>query len=332
MLRLGILGCSSFALETFAPAVKRAENVCLHAIASRDAKRAQMASNQVFAETSYGSYEELINDEHVDIVYIPLPNHMHAEWSLRAIRAGKHVLCEKPISAKENDVEKLIEARDEFGVVVAEGFMVFSAPQWLFVKQKIDDVDFGVLRAFSFFTSYMNNDPNDIRNSLAAGGGSMAFIGCYPIALALWFWNEFPNSVLASFEIDAEFGTDRQASAILQFDTGQAVFTVSNRMTAYQRAQLFGDHARIDIMVPCTPPADTKTLVRIDGGAQFADESAQTLVFDEHDQYRLEIEAFADSILTGQSLNFPLERSLDTVRISNAIRASAETGKVVSFP
>lgn len=329
-LRVGILGCSRFAIGTFGPAINRADGVMLRAVASRNADRARQAADGLGAPVAFGSYEALIADPAVDIVYVPLPNHLHVEWTLKAIEAGKHVLCEKPLAPTVHDVTRLIAARDTHGVTVAEGFMVFSAPHWIAAKAETRKSGFGTLRAFTFHTSYLNEDRDDIRNSKAAGGGAMSFIGCYPVALALWLFEAMPIEVSAFIEVDPVFGTDRQVSAILRFQTGQASFLVSNRMTTYQRAQLFGDAARVDVMVPCTPPDGFHALLRVDDGSRFADMSAREFLFPGHDQYRAEIEAFAKAVIRGRPLPFPLEHSAKAVRVGEAIMRAAAEGRSLS--
>src|SRR5207248_3018993 len=168
------------------------------------------------------------------------PNHMHVEWSIRAAEAGKHVLCEKPLSMNVEEARQLLAARDRTGVKIGEAFMVRSHPQWERAKELVQSGAIGDLRAMMGFFSYSNRDPKNIRNIPEYGGGALMDIGCYPIFTSRFIFGEEPKRVTAILEFDPDMHTDRLTSAILEYPSGQAIFTCSTQLVPYQRMQIFG--------------------------------------------------------------------------------------------
>ena len=240
-IRWGVLGVAKIATAKVIPAMQRCEFAEITAIASRDPAKAETAAHQLGIPKAYGSYEALIADPAIDAIYNPLPNHLHVPWSIRAAEAGKHVLCEKPISLDVEEAEQLIAARDRTGVTMGEAFMVNVHPQWLRTRDIIHSGEIGALRAMNCVFGYNNRDPHNIRNLPEAGGGALMDIGCYPIHIARWIFGEEPHRVSALIERDLAFGTDRLVSALLDFPSSQATFTCGTQMGAYQRIIFFGE-------------------------------------------------------------------------------------------
>ena len=204
----GVLGAARIALERVIPAMRSSESCDVRAIASRDAGRAAEAAEAMGVPHSCGSYEELLAEPAIEAVYNPLPNHLHVEWSIRALEAGKHVLCEKPIACSAAEVAPLIEARDRTGLLVEEAVMVRDHPQWFRVRGLIDDGRIGALRNVQLSYSHFNDDPADIRNRKSMGGGSLLDVGSYCCAIARLIFDAEPLRAMALIDRDPRFGTD----------------------------------------------------------------------------------------------------------------------------
>ena len=191
-VRWGILGAANIAINRFVPALQASRLAVPVAIASRDLGKARAAAERLGIPRAYGSYDELLADADVEAVYNPLPNHMHVPWSAHAARAGKHVLCEKPIALSANEARTLLAERDANGVQIAEALMVRTHPQWDLVERLITDGRIGVLRLITGHFSYFRRDPSDIRSRAESGGGALMDIGCYPIFIAQWILDANP--------------------------------------------------------------------------------------------------------------------------------------------
>src|SRR5437868_3364946 len=208
-VRWGVLSTANIATTKVIPAMQQGVYCEFTAIASRNLEQAQAAAAQLGIPKAYGSYEELIADPDIDAIYNPLPNHLHVPWSIKAAEAGKHVLCEKPISLSVDQARELMAARDRTGVKMGEAFMVHLHPQWLRTVEVLQSGEIGELRALNFVFSYNNRDAQNIRNKQEMGGGAVMDIGCYPIHISRWVFGEEPRRVCALLERDPDFGTDR---------------------------------------------------------------------------------------------------------------------------
>src|SRR5207302_5255889 len=233
-VKWGVLGAASIATRKVIPGMQRGEWSEIAAIASRDLKKAEDAAKKLGIAKAYGSYEELLADEAIEAIYNPLPNHLHVPWSIKAAEAGKHVLCEKPLSLSLAEARTLLEVRDRCWVKIGEAFMVKTHPQWLRTRELIRKGVVGDLRAILGAFSYFNRDAENVRNKVEWGGGALMDIGCYPITTSRFIFGTEPVSVLGLIERDPDFKTDRLTSAILEFPSGQAVFICSTQMVPYQ--------------------------------------------------------------------------------------------------
>jgi len=232
-IRWGVLGAAKIARTKVIPAMQRAQEGEVTALASRSLETARAAAAALGIPKAYGSYEELLADPDVDAVYNPLPNHLHVPWSIKAAEAGKHVLCEKPIALSAEEARSLIAVRDRTGVLIEEAFMVRTHPQWRAVREEVRAGRLGELRAIQMAFSYFNRDPQNVRNQAGIGGGALMDIGCYPIVLSRFLFEAEPVRVIASIDRDPEFGTDRLTSALLEFERGPSVFTCSTHLVPY---------------------------------------------------------------------------------------------------
>ena len=228
----------------------------VRAIASRDAGRAADAARAARVPVSHGSYEALLADPEIEAVYIPLPNHLHVEWSIRALEAGKHVLCEKPIACTADELAPLVEARERSGLHVEEAVMVRDHPQWTRVRALIDSGRIGELRNVQLSYSHFTDEPGDIRNRQDAGGGGLLDVGSYCSAIARLIFDAEPLRAMALVDPDPRFGTDRFVTALLEFPGGHASFFCSTQSSRCQMAQIVGTTGWMRAEVPFAHPPD----------------------------------------------------------------------------
>jgi predicted dehydrogenase len=322
----GVLGVAGIAVKKVIPAMQRGEWSHVMAIASRDLAKAQQIAEQLGIPKAYGSYEEMLADPDVEAVYNPLPNHLHVPWSIKAAEAGKHVLCEKPVSLTVEEARSLLKTRDRAGVKIEEAFMVRTHPQWIraveLARSKI-----GRVRSVMGYFSYNNRDPKNIRNIIEYGGGGLMDIGCYLVFTSRVIFGEEPVRVSALIEEDPEMRTDVVTSAILHFPSGQSVFTCSTQLVPYQRVQIFGSQGRIEIEIPFNAPPDKPCRIFLDDGADPSGRSAEILQFDICDQYTIQGDLFSRSIREGTELPVPLEGSVRNMAVIEAIFRSAKSAR-----
>ena len=276
---------------------------------------------------AYGSYEELLADPAIEAVYNPLPNELHVPWTLRALEAGKHVLCEKPIALDADEAQALIAARDKSGKHVAEAFMVRFHPQWRRAHELAQSGAVGQLRAIQTFFSYRLLDPTNIRNK-PPGGGALYDIGCYAILTARYIFDAEPTRVIGALDIDPVMGTDRLTSGLMEFPGGrQLTFTCATQTSAHQRVTISGDEGRIEIAIPFNAPPDRPTRITIDTGADLFGGGARTEEFATCDQYTLQGDAFSRAVLGEAALQYSIEDAITNMRIIDALFRSAKSGR-----
>jgi predicted dehydrogenase len=297
------------------------------AIASRDLEKAKDAARELGIPRAYGSYEELLKDPEIEAVYIPLPNHLHVPWSIRAAEAGKHVLCEKPISITAAEARTLMAVRDRTGVKIGEAFMVRTHPQWLRTSELVQSGAIGPLRSVLGYFSYFNRDPQNIRNIADIGGGALYDVGCYPIFTSRFLFGEEPTRVIGVLERDPGFKVDRLTSAILDFPSGQAVFTCSTQVCPYQRMHFIGTTGRIDVEIPYNAPPDRPCRIAIDIGGDLSGKDIRREEFAVCDQYTLQGDAFSRAIREGGPVPVPVEDAVRNMAVIEAIFRSAESGR-----
>ena len=252
---------------------------------------------------------------------------MHVPWTAKAAEAGKHVLCEKPISLTVAEAKTLLAVRDRTGVKIGEAFMIRSYTQWLRVGELLRSGRIGQLRSVAGFFSYFNNDPANIRNQVECGGGALLDIGCYCIQAARYGFGQEPSRVVGLIDRDPNFKTDRLTSALLDFEGGQAIFTCSTQLVPYQQVQFFGTTGRIEMEIPFNAPKDRPTRILIDETGELFGSGIKTEVFPTADQYTMQGDAFSRAVLEGGEVPVPLEEAIANMAVIEAIFHSAETGK-----
>jgi predicted dehydrogenase len=324
-IRWGVLSTAKIARIHVIPATNRSQFGKVTAIASRDLARAKTVASELGIERAYGSYQEILADKHIDAVYIPLPNHLHVPWSIRALKAGKHVLCEKPIGLSVAEAEQLAGAAAAHPKLkIMEAFMVRDHPQWQMARELVRDGRIGQLRNIHTNFSYFNDDPANIRNQRDIGGGALMDIGCYPITTARFIYDDEPRRVLGQIERDPKLGTDRLTSAILEFFQGTATFTVSTQLAPFQRTNIFGTAGRIEIEIPFNAPNDRPTRIWVQSGAA-PNIKTEEITFETCDHYTLQADIFARAILDDTAVPKPISDAVANMRVIERVRTSAET-------
>jgi predicted dehydrogenase len=326
-VRWGVLGAANIAVKKVIPAMQRGEWCEIAAIASRDLPKARQAAAALGIPKAYGSYEELLADPDIEAVYNPLPNHLHVPWSVRAAEAGKHVLCEKPLALDAAEASLLLDAQRRTGVKMGEAFMVRTHPQWLRARELVRGGRIGELRAIMGFFSYFNRDSANIRNVLAWGGGGLFDIGCYPINTSRFMFGEEPRRVMALVERDPEMDTDRLTSGLLDFPSGQAVFTRSTQLVPYQRMQFFGTRGRIEIEIPFNAPPDRPCRIFVDDGSDLFGAGIQTETFPVCDQYTIQGDLFSQAIRGQGEVPVPIDDAVRNMAAIDALFRSAASGR-----
>lgn len=324
-LRWGILSTADIAIEKVVPGIQKAARCQVVAIGSRDGTRARQVADRLGIERAHGSYEALLADPGVDAVYIPLPNHLHAEWTMAAARAGKHVMCEKPLAMTAADAATMVEVCRAEGVGLMEAFMYRHHPSWVAARELIASGRIGRLTAVQSWFSYFNADATNIRNVAAFGGGALYDIGCYSVNLSRWLFAAEPTRVAASIARDPTSGVDVLTSAILEFESGVATFTCSIRTETDQRVHIYGTTGRISIEIPFNIPPDRPTRVFVTaGGDPPIAPATETLTFDTADPYAVEAERFAAAILDGTPIPVDPDDAVANLRVIERIFAAAQ--------
>jgi len=326
-VRWGVLGAADIAVKKVIPAMQRGEWCEISAIASRDLRKAEQAAATLGIPKAYGSYEDLLADPQIEAVYNPLPNHLHVPWSIRCAEAGKHVLCEKPLGLDATEVRELLAAQMRTGVKIGEAFMVRTHPQWVRARELVRAGHIGELRAIMGFFSYFNRDTANIRNIRAFGGGALFDIGCYPINTSRFIFGEEPRRAMALLERDPEMHTDRLTSGMLDFPSGQAVFTCSTQLVPYQRMQLLGTLGRIEIEIPFNAPPDQPCRIFMDDGSDLFGASIRTETFPVCDQYTIQGDLFSQAVRGAGEVPVPLEDAVRNMAVIDALFRSAESGR-----
>jgi predicted dehydrogenase len=323
-VRWGILSTADIGVKKVIPGMRTAANAQVLAIGSRDAAKAASVAGSLGIPRAHGSYEALVTDPDIDAVYIPLPNHHHAEWTIRAAEAGKHVLCEKPLALTAEVAQSMVDACRASGVLLMEAFMYRLHPSWAAVRELVASGRLGRLRAVDTWFSYYNDDPTNIRNIREAGGGALYDIGCYAINASRMLFGTEPDRVQATLERDPATGVDIVTSAMLRFGEGIATFTASTRTEPDQRVDIYGERGRIRVEIPFNIPPDRPARVfLIQAGDPPADPVTQALTFDAVDQYGVEVQRFGEAVLGGGSVPTPPEDAVANLRVIEAVFRAA---------
>ncbi|MEZ5043223.1 MAG: Gfo/Idh/MocA family oxidoreductase [Saprospiraceae bacterium] len=315
----GILSTANIGMKKVIPAMLQGTYTDIQAICSRSHYHAQGAAEQLGIPKAYGSYEALLEDPEIEAVYIPLPNHLHVEWTVKCLEAGKHVLCEKPIAMNYADALYLLKETKKYPhLKVMEAFMYRHHPQWIKAKQLVKEGAIGRLVTIQSTFSYFNADPSNVRNQSDIGGGGLLDIGCYCISLARFIFEKEPTRVLGRIELDPVLKTDRLTSGILDFEDGTSTFTCSTQMAPHQVVHIYGTDGRIEIEIPFNAPPDQPCRIWLHKGGE-----KETFTFAITDQYTIQGDLFSLSILNDTPVPTPLEDGIANMKVIDGVFKSA---------
>lgn len=322
-LRWGILSTANIARTAVIPGTQAADRCEVVAVGSRDPDAAAAFASELGIPRSHGSYEALLADPEVDAVYIPLPNHLHAEWTIAAARAGKHVLCEKPLAMSAHEASTMVATCAAEGVLLMEAFMYRLHPLWATALELVSSGRIGQLRSVQSWFSYFNDDVANIRNIKAFGGGALFDIGCYCVNASRLLFGGEPTNVQGSIENDPDTECDVVTSAILEFSGGRATFTCSTRTEPDQRVHIYGTEGRITIPIPFNIASDPSPKIHlISGGDPPASPNDEVITFDPISPYRIQAERFAAAVLDGAPLPIPIEDAIGNMTVIDQIFAA----------
>ena len=326
-VRWGIISTAKIGIDQVIPAMQGQEFCDVTAIASRNFEKAVAAANQLGIPKAYGAYEELFTDPEIDAVYNPLPNHMHLEWTVKALEAGKHVLSEKPSGLNAAEAQEMAAVAKRYpNLKMMEAFMYRFHPQWQLAQQMVLDGEIGELRTIQTFFSFYNDDPTNIRNIKAYGGGAMMDIGCYAISTARFIFGEEPKRLVGIVEYDPEMEIDRMASAILDFGRGTAEFTVSTQVEPYQRVNIVGTRGWLQIEIPFNAPTDRPCKLW-----HQKDDEVTEIVLETANQYTQQAEVYCKAILEDTQVPTPWTDAIANMKAIDAVFESDKVGGWVAL-
>jgi xylose dehydrogenase (NAD/NADP) len=315
-LRLGIVGAARIALGGIIPAANRTEKVEVAAVATRGGKKAREVRQLAPEADLFEDYDSLLADPDVEAVYIPLPNSIHVEWTLKAIEVGKHVLCEKPFALEAAEAERAIEAAHKSGLTLMEGFMFRLHPQTLRLRELLSASVVGQVRQVVAEFGHRLDDPEDVRGIGSLGGGSLGDVGCYCVsALRLAFGTE-PRRASAFARFDDE-GADRELAGVLEFDSGTGILSSSISSARRERLEIVGTEGTISLDAPFRADKAGGTIEITRGG------ETSTETFETAGPYRAELEEFASAIREGREPAVGPREILGNARVIGALLDSA---------
>jgi len=322
-VKWGIISTANIGTEKVIPGMLKSRDLEVVAISSRNLKRAKEAASRLGIPRAHGSYEAMLADPEVEAVYNPLPNHLHVPLTLAAARAGKHVLCEKPIAITAAEARQLKKAPK--GILIAEAFMVRHNPQWLEARARVKKGEIGEVRAIQVFFAYFNRDPKNVRNMADIGGGGLLDIGCYPITVSRFIFGAEPKRVTAIFDRDPKFKTDRTAGGLADFGEGRHLsFSISTQTAPYQRAHIVGTKGRIEIEIPFNAPPDKPNRYFVQGMSMNEGVWHELPVAD---QYQLQAEAFGRALRGTEKLVWGVDDAIQNMKIIDAFFRSEKSGR-----
>jgi predicted dehydrogenase len=324
----GVLSTAKIGVKTVIPAMQQGSVAKISAIASRDLGRAKAAAEELGIPRAYGSYEELLADPSIQAIYNPLPNHLHVPWTVKALEAGKHVLCEKPIALDAAEARQIADAAARTGRLVAEAFMVRHHPQWRSAKEIVASGRIGEARAIQTLFSYYLTDPSNIRNQADIGGGGLYDIGCYAINTARYIFGGEPERVIGVFDNDPVMRTDRVMSGLAEFGGHrQLAFTCATQLVPRQRVQIMGTKGRIEIEVPFNALPDRAMRIFVDDGHDLLGGGVETVAAPVVNQYTLQGDAFSRAVLGEAPLEWDIGDAINNMRVIDAFFRSGRSGR-----
>lgn len=323
-VKWGILSTAKIAQEKLIPAIQSSRLNTVEAIASRNPEQAGEAARELGIPVAYGDYQQLLDAPDIDVIYNPLPNHLHVPWTIRAIEAGKHVLCEKPLGMDVDDVQKLLGVASQHPQLkVMEAFMYRFHPQWQHAQTLLKKGEIGAITAINASFTYFNRDPKNVRNKPGIGGGGLMDIGCYCISAARYLSGLEPLRVASELIFDNDFEVDKHAHAVLDFGDFAARIFCSTQSEPSQRVEVVGEKGRLVLDFPFYQPGCPATIT------VFHDLQPQVISFDPCDHYVLQVDALAESIINDTQVPTPLSDAVNNMKVIDAVfDANAKKGWV----
>ncbi len=325
-INIGVLGVSNHFIKRIILPLQNSTNCVLYSVASRDINKAKLVAQQFNIPKVAESYDALIKNPEVDAIFIPLPNHLHKEWTLKAIEAKKPVLCEKPIALNSDEATIIATAAEKSKIPVMEAFMYRFHPLWKYVKNLIETNQIGNINYVHSAFSYNNPSVSNIRNIKEFGGGGLLDIGCYAISVPRFILGKEPIRVNSLITMHEEFKTDMHTSALLDFGDSRASFHVSTLSEPFQKVDIVGDAGSISIPLPFNTYVDVPSSIIVNGGLGSRDVS-----FPICDPYGLMFEAFADALINGNDMPLPLSDAINNMKVIDAIVKSSNNNSWVNI-
>jgi predicted dehydrogenase len=326
--RWGIISTADIGVNKVIPAIQNAKNCEVIAISSRDEALARKKAKELNIPCAYGSYEDMLADKNIDVVYNPLPNHLHVPYSIKAMEAGKHVLCEKPIAMNASEAQLLAETASKYPTLkVMEAFMYRFHPQWKKIKELIAEGALGELRTIHSHFSFYNTDPANTRNIPEYGGGALYDIGCYCISFPRFLFDRNPVRVISLIERDQKMKIDCLSSAMLDFGEGKtATFTCSIQLMYGQWCEIMGTKGRIVADIPVNAPNDRPTTIMLTTNS-----GSVLFTFEAIDQYTLQAEEFANAIINKSTVPTPLTDAIANLKVIDALFESEKNNSWIKL-
>ena len=327
-VKWGILGCANIAKKAIIPAILAADNSELYAVASRSKSKAKRFAEEFGAEKFYADYQKLLADENIEAVYIPLPNKLHKEWTIKAAQAGKNILCEKPLSgSSKKEAEEMLQAAEENDVLLMEGFMYKFQPFVIKLKEMLAKGVVGEIKEIKANFAFDASDRDqDLRFNAELDGGALNDIGCYTVNIARYLMGKNPSKVANFFEKESEAGVDLSGSATLYFEGGSFASLYYSIMSY--------DEKDIEVI-------GTKGIIKVPGFFAWKDQNyflveqeghKQKLAVETDEQYQLEVEAFAEAIIKQEDVPLRVEEeSFANLEVIDAMRKSAAENIIVNL-
>ncbi len=319
-VRWGVISTAKIGLNAAIPGILKSRNGRLAGIASRDIARAEAVATREPGAKVYGSYEALLEDPEIEAVYIPLPNALHVEWTIRAAEHGKHVLCEKPLAPTAAEVRRVIDAANAAGVLLMEAFMYRFHPQIAWTLEQVQQGRIGPVRLIrSAFHFDISPRPHDIRLQAALAGGSLMDVGCYPLNFSRAVYGGPPIAAAARVEVMPGAEVETKMGAVLDFGEGRmSIIDSSFQLDRQFFADVVGERGRIFLPSPFTPGL-AASVVRVE-----LDDEVVERRFAPTDQYQLEVEHFSDCIRNGQPVALPPSDALEQAEAIEMIYRAAD--------
>jgi predicted dehydrogenase len=322
-VRWGILSTAGHGKNTVIPAIQAASNAEVVAVASRDKERASVFAERIGIPKAYGSYEDLLADPSIEAIYIPLPNHLHKPWAIRAAQAGKHVLCEKPIALNAQEAEEMVQVFADAGLKLAEAFQWRHHPQGLQLREMVRQGAIGEMRFIDAGFSFMLTDADNVRWDPAMGGGALYDVGCYPISFTRFIAEAEPVAVTGQIRWHSS-GIDDLAVATMEFPGGVfAHINCSFALPLRRYYEVVGTEGSIASNHTYNPKGDIPVeLVKL-GPDRIAQER---ITLPPQNSYVLMAEDFCRAVRGEADLRYPPEDAVKNMRVIDAIFKSAREG------